>query len=70
VERAASLPRVRVYHAGTALGPDGLVTAGGRVLAVTATGHGLAAARAAAYAGVAEISIPGAVVRHDIGGAL
>jgi phosphoribosylamine--glycine ligase len=71
VERAASLPRVRVYHAGTALGPGGqLVTAGGRVLAVTGRAPGLAAARAAAYAGVAEISIDGAVVRRDIAGAL
>jgi len=59
-----------VYHAGTALGPGGeLVSAGGRVLAVTGRGRGLAAARAAAYAGVAEISIEGAVVRHDIAGA-
>jgi phosphoribosylamine--glycine ligase len=70
VERAASLPRVRVYHAGTAVGPDGaLVAAGGRVLAVTGSGSDLAGARAAAYAGVAAISFDGAVVRHDIGGA-
>jgi phosphoribosylamine--glycine ligase len=70
VERAASLPRVRVYHAGTAVDADGrLVTAGGRVLAVTGRGADLAAARAAAYAGVAEVSFEGAVVRHDIGGA-
>jgi phosphoribosylamine--glycine ligase len=69
VERAASLPRVRVYHAGTALDGDGsLVTAGGRVLAVTGTGADLDAAREAAYAGVGAISFDGAVVRHDIGG--
>ncbi|HZQ56831.1 MAG TPA: phosphoribosylamine--glycine ligase [Acidimicrobiales bacterium] len=70
VERAASLPRVRVYHAGTAAAPDGgLVAAGGRVLAVTGRGPDVASARAAAYAGVDAISFDGAVVRRDIAGA-
>ena len=69
VERAGALPRVRVYHAGTAVGPGGgLVAAGGRVLAVTGRGADVAAARAAAYAGVAEIAFDGAVVRRDIAG--
>jgi phosphoribosylamine--glycine ligase len=70
VERAACLPRVRVYQAGTAVGPAGeLVTAGGRVLAVTGRGADVGSARAAAYAGVAEIAFDGAVVRRDIAGA-
>ncbi len=57
---------VDVIHAGTALRGDDLVTAGGRVLAVTATGTDVAAAREAAYAGVAAVSFPGAQHRTDI----
>ncbi len=58
---------VDVIHAGTATTGDGdLVTAGGRVLAVTAAGDSVAAAREAAYAGVATISFPGAQHRTDI----
>ena len=57
-----------MIHAGTALsGPGGeLVTAGGRVLAVIATGADIAAARAAAYDGVSAISFDGAQARSDI----
>ncbi|GAB3651774.1 phosphoribosylamine--glycine ligase [Nocardioides korecus] len=57
---------VDVIHAGTDLVDGDLVTAGGRVLAVTAVGGDLAAARAQAYAGVAAISFPGAQWRTDI----
>ena len=58
---------VHVLHAGTARDPDGrLVTAGGRVLAVTAVGADLADARARAYEGVVTISFPGAQWRRDI----
>ena len=58
---------VEVLHAGTARLPDGrLATAGGRVLAVTAVGDDVAAARAKAYQGVAAISFPGALWRRDI----
>jgi phosphoribosylamine--glycine ligase len=61
---------VTVLHAGTARGDDGaLVTAGGRVLSVTATGPDLAAARDAAYRGVAEVSFDGAQHRTDIAAA-
>ena len=66
---AETLPDVHVIHAGTALGGPGggeLVTAGGRVLAVIATGDDVAAARAAAYDGVAEIAFDGAQSRSDI----
>jgi phosphoribosylamine---glycine ligase len=60
-------PDVAVLHAGTALDGDGrLVTAGGRVLAVTAVGADVADARAKAYEGIASISFPGAQWRHDI----
>ena len=67
IDDAEALEEVEVIHAGTALGDDGrLVTAGGRVLAVTATGSTLAQARERAYAGVARISIDGAHHRTDI----
>jgi phosphoribosylamine--glycine ligase len=55
-----------VIHAGTAIVDGALVTAGGRVLAVTAVGDDVAAARAKAYAGVAQISFDGAQFRTDI----
>ena len=57
---------VEVIHAGTARADDALVTAGGRVLAVTATGADVADARAKAYEGIASISFPGAQWRRDI----
>jgi len=65
-DAAEALPGVQVIHAGTALSGDDLVTAGGRVLAVVGTGPDVAAARAAAYTGVAEISFDGAQHRTDI----
>jgi phosphoribosylamine---glycine ligase len=57
---------VQVIHAGTALVDGRLVTAGGRVLAVTAVGSDVDDARARAYAGVSRISFPGAQWRTDI----
>jgi phosphoribosylamine--glycine ligase len=58
--------RVDVIHAGTALADGRLVTAGGRVLAVTASGDDLADARNRAYAAVAAVDFPGAQFRTDI----
>jgi phosphoribosylamine--glycine ligase len=63
IEEAAALPATSVFCAG--VGP-GMVTAGGRVLAVTALGADVAEARARAYAGVERISFPGMQVRRDI----
>ncbi|MFZ5848689.1 MAG: phosphoribosylamine--glycine ligase [Actinomycetota bacterium] len=58
---------VDVIHAGTARGEDGtLVTAGGRVLAVTAVGSSVADARARAYEAVGKIRIDGSHHRTDI----
>lgn len=60
----------KVFHAGTKLGgPDGkaVQAAGGRVLAVTATGPSVAAAQAAAYAAVDQIDWPEGFCRRDIG---
>src|SRR4051794_22253722 len=56
-----------VLHAGTVVGPDGLVhSAGGRVLSVTAVGPDLAAARQTAYERVAGVRLAGAHWRTDI----
>ncbi|NIK55911.1 phosphoribosylamine--glycine ligase [Kribbella shirazensis] len=57
---------VRVFHAGTALDGDDLVTSGGRVLAVSAVGKDLAEARQRAYAAVGQIRIKGSQHRTDI----
>jgi phosphoribosylamine--glycine ligase len=57
---------VDVIHAGTARTEAGLVTAGGRVLAVRAIGSSVADARAKAYDGISSISFPGAQWRRDI----
>jgi phosphoribosylamine--glycine ligase len=61
-----ALDDVHVVHAGTALRNGTLVTAGGRVLAVTAVGRDVADARAKAYAGVDLVRIDGAHHRSDI----
>ena len=65
-ESLARDPAVHVLHAGTALSGGHLVTAGGRVLGVTAVGVDVPDARAKAYEGVAMISFPGAQWRRDI----
>jgi phosphoribosylamine-glycine ligase len=57
---------VKVVHAGTRRTDDGLVTSGGRVLAITGVGADLAEARERAYAGVERIRIDGAHHRRDI----
>jgi len=69
IHAAEAVPGVSVHHAGTATDPDGrLVTAGGRVLAVTAIGADQRQARERAYQAVARIRIPGARFRTDIAG--
>jgi phosphoribosylamine--glycine ligase len=66
-DTAGALDDVIVFHAGTGGGGDTpLVTAGGRVLAVTALGEGLGEARAQAYAGAESIHFPGRQLRGDI----
>jgi phosphoribosylamine--glycine ligase len=55
-----------VFHAGTAAGPGGIMTAGGRVLGVTGLGETLAAARDRAYAGVRQVRFDGMHYRSDI----
>lgn len=61
-------PDVMVFHAGTAAGPGGaIVTAGGRVLGVTARGATHEEARSRAYDNVRRISFDGMQYRTDIG---
>ena len=58
---------VRVFHAGTAMNDGEVVTAGGRVLCVTALGDSLPEARDRAYDAVSDVSFEGAFSRSDIG---
>jgi phosphoribosylamine--glycine ligase len=55
-----------VFHAGTALRDDRVVTSGGRILDITATGPTIAAARERAYEAAARITFAGARYRTDI----
>jgi len=63
----ANTPECKVFHAGTALADDQLVTAGGRVLCVTATGDTLASAKAKAETGAKKIEWENCRFRSDIG---
>ncbi len=64
---AAEEAGVLVFHGGTAMHGDTLVTNGGRILSVTAVGPDVAAARDRVYAAVATIEFDGAQYRTDIG---
>jgi phosphoribosylamine--glycine ligase len=67
LEEAAAIEGVNVFHAGTALDDEGqFVTAGGRVLGVSAVGPTIAEARARAYAAVDRIGWEGMQYRTDI----
>jgi phosphoribosylamine--glycine ligase len=66
LDEAAAMEDVVVFHAGTARAGDRVLTAGGRVLGVTALGDSLAAAREKAYAAVAKIRFEGMQFRTDI----
>jgi phosphoribosylamine--glycine ligase len=64
---AGARPGVQIFHAGTAMAGDAVVTAGGRVLGVQALGDDVASAIRAAYAAVERIGFEGAHYRRDIG---
>ncbi len=66
VEVGALPDGVTVLHAGTRRDGDVVVSSGGRVLSVTATGPDLASARASAYEGVDAVRLRGAHWRTDI----
>jgi phosphoribosylamine--glycine ligase len=63
---ASQVPDTVVFHAGTTLQGDQLVTAGGRVLGVTALGDTLTEAQARAYAAAGRIHFEGCFFRKDI----
>ena len=67
LEAAGALPQVTVFHAGTALDGDTVVTSGGRVLSITAIGETIDEAAERAYAAVDEIDFEGKQLRRDIG---
>jgi len=67
VEAAEARDGVQVFHAGTAMRDGRLVTAGGRVLGVTAVAQDIEAAITVAYAAVRDISFEGMHYRTDIG---
>jgi len=66
LDRAAQVPGVDVLHAGTAVKEGRVVTAGGRVLAITARGSTLVEARERAYTAAACVSFDGMHYRRDI----
>jgi phosphoribosylamine--glycine ligase len=67
LDSVGSPGRVIVFHAGTNVTDDRVVTAGGRVLSVVASGETLPRARETAYAVVAKIDFDGKYFRPDIG---
>jgi phosphoribosylamine---glycine ligase len=64
---AARVPRVQVFHSGTAQLGNQVVTGGGRVLGVTAVAASLEEALDRAYLAMAEIQFEGKYFRRDIG---
>jgi phosphoribosylamine---glycine ligase len=64
---AAQVPGVQIFHAGTAQADGQLLTAGGRVLGVTAAADSLEQALSRAYQAMAEIAFEGMYYRRDIG---
>jgi len=66
IDEANKMEDVHVFHAGTAFKGDDIVTAGGRVLGVTATGSDIAGAKARAYEAVEKIHFDGMHYRKDI----
>jgi phosphoribosylamine--glycine ligase len=69
LEAAARQPDVVVFHAGTQLGDADCLTAGGRVLNITATGPTLQTALSKAYAAIKLIHFDDMYFRADIGSA-
>lgn len=69
IEKAEQVAGVKVYHAGTKVEDGEVVTAGGRVLGVTALGPDFATARQMAYRACERIQFRGMQYRRDIGAA-
>jgi phosphoribosylamine--glycine ligase len=67
VNDAARIPGIEIFHAGTAREGDRLITAGGRVLVVTATAPTISEAAVLAYEAADKIEFEGKHLRRDIG---
>ena len=67
LEAAAQVPGVQIFHSGSARAGGQLLTAGGRVLGVTAAAASLEEALGRAYQAMAEIHFDGIYYRRDIG---
>jgi len=67
LDQVDKLPNVKVFHAGTAHSGNQIVTAGGRVLGVTASGPTLDAAASRAYEAAERIRFEGMQYRRDVG---
>ncbi len=61
-----TIENVQIFHAGTSLMGQDLVSSGGRVLTVTGLGTDLTEARDRAYRAISQISLPGSFYRSDI----
>ena len=66
LEAAQLVDGVEIFHAGTIEKDGQIVSAGGRVLSVTASGHNLTEARKRAYEAIDKISLRGGQYRSDI----
>jgi len=67
IDKAETLPGVKVFQSGTSLKNGELVSSGGRVLSVTALGQDLETTRTLAYQGADLIHFDGKYLRRDIG---
>jgi len=67
LEEVSQMPDVKVFHSGTKMENNFLVTDGGRVLGVTALGNTISDAKARAYEAVSKITFQGMFYRRDIG---
>jgi len=67
LEKVRSLENILVFHAGTLMSADTIITQGGRVLGVTGLGPTLKTARERAYSAVSSVSFDGMHYRKDIG---
>jgi phosphoribosylamine---glycine ligase len=66
IDAADQMPDVKVFHAGTKMVDDSVVTAGGRVLGVTALGDTISLAKLNAYTAVQKVRWSGSWCRKDI----
>ena len=67
LDAAARIPGVQIFHSGSSVAGGQLVTAGGRVLGVTAAAQSLEQALSRAYQALGEIQFQGMYYRRDIG---